>query len=143
MAVIQTTNQKSEENDDVIPSQTQIEMTSTPIDSAIIQVTEVDNAKNLEVSIPDDFITEGCAIKRYAIWKQTRRLHRKVIAQIAMALFRNIFFLGGVSMPFCSYISGIYSLYGMGHTYTCAGRGNNLFWTFNSWFPCGTGLIMT
>ena len=93
MAVIQTTNQKTEENGDANSAQTQIEMTSSPVDSAVIQVTEVEDLKSLEVSrtsIPDDQITDGCAIKQYAIWKQSRKLHRKVYAQIAMALFRNI-----------------------------------------------------
>ncbi len=44
-----------------------------------------------QTSIPDDQIEgEGQDIKRYEIWKQVRKLHRKVYAQIAMAVFRNI-----------------------------------------------------
>ena len=92
MAVIQKTNQKSEEGG-VDPSQTQVDITSSPVDSAVIQVSEVEDSKHIDpsqTSIPEDQITEGCAIKQYAIWKQVRKLHRKVYAQIGMALFRNI-----------------------------------------------------
>ena len=92
MAVIQKTNQKSEEGG-VDPSQTQVDITSSPVDSAVIQVSEVDDSKPIDTSqtsIPEDQITEGCAIKQYAVWKQVRKLHRKVYAQIGMALFRNI-----------------------------------------------------
>ncbi len=97
MAVIQTTNQKPENGQTYTVLAAPVETTSSPIDSAIIEVTTVESPQNTsQNSIPDDQITEGCPLKQYEIWKKCKKLHRKAITQIVMALFRNILCWSGL-----------------------------------------------
>ncbi len=100
MAVIQTSGQKTDGSDGELPVTGEAEVTSSPVDSAVIQVTGIQDPGLQDVSqasIPDDQITEGgCPLKQREITKKIRKLRRKAMAQIAMALFRNVLCWSGI-----------------------------------------------